>query len=200
MRFISVPKTACSTVRRVLAHLHGNTAVDIIITAGHVPLAYMVSGGGFSVESLTQEYVCAGIRNPWDRLVSGYCHAKYHPREGVARHMRGFKSFAEFASWVVAGNAEPLVWETRQGQWANPQVCWYVVAGTMLVDHLIRFEHLADDVAVMYEHFGLPGPLVPHINKGTHRKADYREHYTPGLARDVGDYYKADCELGEYEF
>lgn len=197
MRFVSVPKTACSTVRQLLKQ--APSEADITITAGHLPLSYLVDNG-LDIQSLASEHICSGIRNPWDRLVSGYFHAKYHPRDGVAKAMRPFSSFQEFAEWVIAGNAPALVGETRQGQWTSPQVSWYSAAGIMLVDHLIRFEHLKADVALMFERLGLAVPELPHVNRGKQRNPNYRVYYTSRFARDAGEYYKADCELGGYTF
>jgi hypothetical protein len=64
----------------------------------------------------------------------------------------------------------------------------------LMVDFVGHFEQLDQDWGLLREKFGLPA--LPHQNRSSH--VDYREAYTPELARLAARRYKKDIDLFGY--
>jgi hypothetical protein len=70
------------------------------------------------------------------------------------------------------------------------------------VDRVLRYESLAEELAVVWSELGLPGsPDLPHAKAGTRpRGASYRDSYDDASRERVADLFAAPiAELG-YEF
>ena len=66
-----------------------------------------------------------------------------------------------------------------------------------MVDHVIRFENLADEWPAVAGKLGLPGTL-PHINKS--ERGSYRDYYSPVLRRLAERCFSRDLERFDYSF
>lgn len=129
------------------------------------------------------------VRNPFDRLVSQFA---YMGRRQDLRAFAGMPASASFADYLA------LIRGVRHVQWEPQTSFLYEVDGTLLVDFVGRFEHLAEDMAVAFERLGLNNAELPHLNRS--RRAPYQDYYTPDLQRQVSEMYATDLHRFGYEF
>jgi hypothetical protein len=140
------------------------------------------------------------VRNPWDRLHSAYGFLK----KGGINHldkkfsdeiMSEIKTFEEFVmQWLT---------EERVNSWVHflPQYTFVTNAdGELVLDFVGRFENFANDFKTISKHIGVDQPLI-HLNKTKDKKThSYRDVYTEAMKDKVGELYKKDIDLFNYEF
>jgi hypothetical protein len=125
-------------------------------------------------------------RNPWDKMVSWY---------GWQRHLAALD--CDFHSFVVQCE--------ERGRWPYlfPAAAeLYTVDGKICVDHVIRFERLAEDFdAIFGAGFGFPPVALQHAKAG-HRPhgAGYRALYDTATAERVARRYSREISLLAYAF
>jgi hypothetical protein len=136
-------------------------------------------------------------RNPWDRIVSLFSwEARNRPELKPQRtllHTLGmpFDEFgaitARFREFV---NSE---WKTNDR--------FYVLEGQCCVDFVIRYEHLADDLAEVCRTVGLPAITLPRLKAGLRgSKHHYSEYYDEASKQLVGARHANDLRLFGYKF
>ena len=104
-------------------------------------------------------------RNPWDQVVSSYYWA--------ARTKPDAPTFDVF------------VRRPRVAKLADTNARIYRIDGELVVDRVLRFESLADDLAQLWVDLSLPGePLLPHAKSGVRPAVRYQELYDDE-ARDL---------------
>lgn len=124
----------------------------------------------------------AVVRNPWDRLISGwkYCESTHEltlkkvltalPQEGHDfRHVTRLQCATLF----------------------NEQ-------GELIVDYLIRFEHLQNDFDVVCDLIGKPRCTLPHRNRGS--RGHYHEYFDEACRQIFLHYFSKDVDLLGYEY
>lgn len=172
-----------------------------IIRFSHCRPTFLVECEVIGRDQLVRWLTFAIIRNPWARLVSGY-HAGIQSSAAASRAMyegNGLDSFEKFARWVLDGNAPyPKRSVMKHGQWVFPQVLWYHVDGACVVDVLLKTESLSDGWSKLSKRIGVSPSLPTRVNASRHDP--YRSYYDKPLATAVGEFYRADCELGSYSF
>lgn len=198
--FVHVPKTGGDSIDKLLRQqvpdarkLHGtrHAGLDSILDREPALAAYWSFGL---------------VRNPWARMVSWWSmidkwnHA-WGPASGKPQVTRGgmkdgnqmwrkVATYDGFEEFVLRGTAEiPRL--------AKPQVA-YLTAGERRVDFVGRTERLAEEVAAVQRHLGLPDVPVPHHNRsgGGH----YVDYYSPASRRRVEEVYAADLAEFGYTF
>lgn len=124
------------------------------------------------------------IRNPWDRLVSGYHHNTRSAKKAE-------REYPNFERWVLDDQ-----WMITPGIDFKrvPQQFWGHRCNIML-----RFEYLEEDVYNLGKRLGLELTL-PHDNRSKYRQPNYRDYYNSRLKEIVEDRFKPDILRGEYEF
>ena len=138
------------------------------------------------------------VRNPWDRLASGYRHFRQERLDLLRRYQIG--NFAEFVDWIltVAPDRTPraaLIRALRRPQ-SEYLVDWN---GRLLVDFVGRYERLEEDFRKIADRLGLKGRKLPHERRSSER-GDYRSMYTDALAERVGQVYTSDRSAFGYRF
>lgn len=121
-------------------------------------------------------------RNPWDAAVSYYF---FRTRDLPER--------PPISEWLRGGDLHQL-----QRNYRNI----YTIGGKVAVDRIMRFERLADDMAEVWNHLGLPGePELPRAktNFRTDRRS-YRDVLTEADAAYIRQKFAAEVELFGYEF
>lgn len=204
--FVAVPKTASSSIRRILGqppqfHLNicqirynlqyhwthyggiGNRLMASLYLL--LPVQKRIDRGN----TLFDSYFKFGfVRNPWDRVVSLYLR-----REGA--QMAGTTSFEEFVSWIRYSSSTSI----HPVPHVN-QLDWFVdPSGNLLVDFIGKFENLSDDWSYVSKQLGLDHPL-PHVKKNPKRKKHYTAFYTGETKRIIGEKFKTDIEYFGYDF
>ena len=132
----------------------------------------------------------AFVRNPWDRMVSIFCHKD--PNLAMCLAAAGIDlqslSFDQFLGTARAFGHVHLVPQTK---------FIYDDRGACFVDFLGRFEHLERDFAAVTQHLRIDAELSWH-NRSTH--GDYRQYYDDRRRQLVAELYREDIEAFGYEF
>ena len=121
-------------------------------------------------------------RNPWDAVVS-----LFHWRH------RDDPSPPAFADFVH----EPVVEEL-----ATKNFRAYRIKGELAVDRVLRFESLAEELAEVWTHLGLPGePRLPRAKGGSRPKGpSYAAYYDDASRAHVAELFAPAIEDFGYEF
>lgn len=139
------------------------------------------------------------VRNTYDRAVS-LCAKVLECRPNARRH--GSLTPEMFRQWVADGMPD-----TRIAQHANsPRMCTpqseYLTAlnGDWLVDQIVRFEHLPEDLAVLCQHLGIEPPAkIQNLNPSA-RNRDYRVYYDDPTRALIEKRYAADLHQWQHQF
>lgn len=126
------------------------------------------------------------VRNPFSWLVSLYELVLQSPRHrhyGIVSSLGGFPSYVD---WEIA----------RRKRFQSPYV--EDGRGRLLVDHIGRYERLAEDAARIFASIGVPIKPLPHVGRFTRR--DYREFYDADTRRRVERHWARDLERFGYDF
>jgi chondroitin 4-sulfotransferase 11 len=138
-------------------------------------------------------FTFAFVRNPWDRLVSGW---KFTRQQG--KHEL---SFAQFLTDPPSLNTpqEPAALERAiSTHWhAMPQSDHLVVDGVLAVDFVGRVETLEEDWQAISARIGCDGAL-PHAN--TSDRGEYRSYYTADLRAIIDERLRIDATMFGYTF
>jgi hypothetical protein len=136
-------------------------------------------------------------RNPLDRVVSDFSwQARNRPELQPAprlQHRLGipfdeFKETCKLFRTFVAGD-----WKTNDR--------FYLLDGQLCVDFVIRYEHLADDLAEVCRRVGLPTVTLPRLKGGLRNQGhSYRDYYDDVSRATVATRHANDIRLFGYEF
>lgn len=138
----------------------------------------------------TSYFSFAFVRNPWDRMVSIFCHkdpnlVMHAAAAGIDLHSFSFDQFLDKAPALTHVHLLPqakFIYDER---------------GISLVDFLGRFERLDRDFAVVKERLRIDAEL-PWDNRSSHE--DYRNYYNGPRRQRVAELYREDIEAFGYEF
>ena len=141
------------------------------------------------------------VRNPWDRLVSSFFHLKRggnhaKDQEWAATHLSAYDDFEPFVTnWLNEKSIYSRVWHFL------PLAHFVCLPGQKkhALDHLGRFETLADDFAAVSRKLGTE-LVLPHTNHAPRKHEDYRAFYTPKTREIVARVYAADIRAFDYSF
>jgi hypothetical protein len=185
--FIHIPKTGGTAIakalapfdrsverkglRRLLSHLPVPEDADAVAFRIHVSARWVKAK--IPAETFAAYAKFAVVRNPFDRAVSYYHYLvqnEAHHRHDKVRGMN-FEAFLEYL--------------LRRRSFHNDTQFRMVsdATGKMLVDHILRYESLADDFLRLCETLGLPAqPLERH---NASRRDAYETYYKDGRAREM---------------
>jgi len=118
------------------------------------------------------------VRNPWDRMVSGWAH---HAKD----------TSINFEAWLTG---EP--WEAGVGLDIKrvPQTCW-----AWQCNHIMMFEYLEAEWEDFLRTIGMPNIKLPNRNQSV-RPKDYREVYNDRTRQLVADRFAPDIQRWGYTF
>lgn len=171
--FIHIPKTGGESVNHWLsAHLNASFAKG----EKHASYKKMQSkhhkdlGFTFTI-----------IRNPWDRIVSGYHYYKDNNKRIL--RLNQIESFSEFLRF---GKFGITLSKTQHSLIGND------------IDLILNFENLAEEFYQIQDFYNVKNPL-PYKNKSTHEHYSY--YYTHQWMIDiVAKRYQEDIDCFNYEF
>jgi hypothetical protein len=136
----------------------------------------------------------AVIRNPYARVWSRFTfQMKYEEREGgdVDYSPAAFEAFLE-ERHIFAGR--PYFWHRAISGW-YPQTDYVIDESGALACHILRQEHLAEEIG---RYFGVTD--LPQRNRSGRTAPHYRDVYSDAAKRIVAEHYKADIELFGFDF
>jgi hypothetical protein len=186
--FIHIPKTAGSSV--VYSLFRSRSA--------HIPYRDFEAA---NPEKFRDYFKFAFVRNPWDRLVSGYFYlrnggAPVH-QKWVEQNIAPYADFADFVrSWLTRENV-------RSEQRFRPQLFrpqHYFICDENLrrrVDFIGRFETIDADFCTICARLNITAKLE-HLNASDH--GHYSEYYTDELRERVIAAYAEDIAIFGYRF
>ena len=190
--FIHIPKNAGTSIRQALG----------LVGGGHRPWRYHAN----TQPQVWRQYISfAVVRNPWDRVVSAYQHAKmqtshWHAGQSIAHpdyQLLADKSFEECLA-ILCRQPGRLSHES----WLD-QTQWIVDVEspdkTTMVQSLLRYETLADDFARFCRRLRVDGQALPTLNT-SQRSGDYRSYYSEQTKNMVAQLYAEDIQRFGYAF
>lgn len=188
--FIHVPKAAGSSV----SHALFGKAV------GHRPIRRHVA---YSPDLIKEFYKFTFVRNPWDRLHSGYHY--FYRCVGMNAH-RDHRWANQFLSQL--NTFEKFIHELENPKFVNiikkydhfrDQRDWLYdpKSGKNLIDFVGRFENLDNDFKTICNYLGIERRL-PHERKGN--GGDFRKYYTKKMISIAASVYENDIREFSYKF
>ena len=131
-------------------------------------------------ETFADYFTFAIERNPWDAVVSLYFW-KYKDRDELP----------DFEAYVQEIWIEQLANNRRL----------YRIRGQMVLDRVLRYEHLDTELREVWDHLGLPGePDLPRAKGNARPAGHYRELYSDASRQRVADVFADTIEAFGYEF
>ncbi|MBT4523076.1 MAG: hypothetical protein HOC23_23990 [Halieaceae bacterium] len=198
----------------VFIHISKNAGYSILAAAGDK----IISAGHRIAESWIAEHgrsapTFAVIRNPFDRVLSEYCF-RLHRFEGgeTNAHLTNldkpfdhwvrstfrdgeFRTRSFFEATEIPYGARNMVGDCLI--WFIPQTRWIGIGATeILVDELLRYDHLEHDWLQFSNSYGIEGHLE-HRNC-SRRERDYRPHYSSESLKIVRNYYAEDFDAFDF--
>jgi hypothetical protein len=200
-------------VKPVFIHISKNAGTSIvksarraISVAGHRTAASWISENGHDAP------LFAVIRNPFDRVVSEYFYRKrrYYAGEKNPHLANLHKSFEEWVTETFRGDeyrtraffertgirfnqknmvGNTLIWFLTQRQWIAS------TSGEILVDHILRHEHLDRDWTCFTKKYRIQRSLGVH--NPSRRDENYQQYYSPQTRKIIEDYFQDDLD---YQF
>jgi len=219
--FIQTPHTGCTAIGSLLrtrfdgirvpeehvrqSDMDGGADRRIVAVRKHATLRQLMTAGLVTNEQRQQLVVAAGVRNPFDMMVSEFVRTTgtEDPRRrrggGTGprpeRTARGPRP-TEFEPWLLWRFSARALDRLRGARYETPPD---FAAG---VDHVVRYEHLQSDFAALLARVGVTEDIeVPLVNRtvGRHGRR-YPEFYTPGARRIVSEVYAGWIERFGYRF
>ncbi len=188
LAYISTAKVACTSIKTAMMLPYGIHR-DVHNEWPHIYLGHLAA-------EHQNFFKFSFVRNPFDRLVSGYRNKIFsRPDREEFGMIPTNITFAEFVAEVVK-RPDCLTNGHFQSQYAK-----LYQHGELLVDFLGRFENLAEDWLTIANRFEFDTQL-PHKQKSTQKMGvykDYRAYYTEELVHLVYNRFRADVEVFGYQ-
>lgn len=106
-----------------------------------------------------------------------------------------------FRAWVAEGMPDTRIHNgVDTARMCTPQREYLTAQHSeWLVDHIVRFEHLAEDIPVLCDLLGIPQCAVENKNPSA-RELDYRTYYDNESRARVEDRFAVDFEEWQHQF
>jgi len=201
--FIQTPHTGSTAIGKLLRQRYGGTRLPEQPpgwgagdgTVKHATLDELLAAGLLSAEEQARLVVAAGVRNPWDHVVTVFMRAQ--SGQGNWKGRRTQPRDLEFEPWLSARYA-PSLGQRVRGQ--APHRPKDYISGA---DHIIRYEHLQEDFDDLLRRVGATPVEVPRINV-TVAKEETARHwstfYSPASQAIVAEAYSDWIERFGYRF
>ena len=202
-------------MRPVFIHVSKNAGTSIVTSAG----GRIINAGHRTAASWVAEHgseapLFSVVRHPYDRVLSEY-HYRRRRWEGGEHNPHLTNLSLPFDEWAIATyegneyrtrsffelngvayNAHNLVNDVAI--WFISQVDWLSDScQQLLVDDLLRFEHLADDWSTLSAKYELKNDLM-HVNSSP-RQLAAEQQLTPRIRELIYEYFRADFDRFGYD-
>jgi hypothetical protein len=144
-----------------------------------------------------------------------------HERAELIRHLVGRRIFDSYFKFTVERNpwdreVSLYFWRTRKQPETsfqdfvrtNPQQHWvdnfmiYTIDGTLVADHVIRYEKLSEEMTRLAGIIGWKPQVVtlPHVKPRRVKRTHYQSFYDEKLRDIIAERHRREIELFKYEF
>lgn len=195
--FVHVPKNAGRSVGRALRQAgyrnpgYGSVDHDFDMTWQAGECRRLLADVG--QELWDESFKFAFVRNPWDRLVSGWQFTRQREK-----HRLTFDEFVrELPSLDRSQDPDALERAISTHWHAMPQTDHLLIDGQMAVDFVGHVESLNDDWKSIADRIGCDADL-PRVN--TSDRGDYRDYYSDDLRAIVDERFRVDATTFGYKF
>ena len=148
---------------------------------------------GLRPEEFNKAVTFCVVRNPWSKVVSHY---KYRVKTNQTGMADNFISFKEWVKQTYGENKNPFYYNNPK--MFAPQSNWLKDKnGVIKVKNILKFESLSRDFENFSKTLGIQTKL-PHLNAT--KKGHYADYYDKETVEIVGEWFKEDIELFNYEF
>jgi len=143
------------------------------------------------------------VRNPFDRLVSGwYNKIRTLPKNNQSRKRFGFNQYCTFDKFIIQ------IYQTKEEDLDRhfiPQYRFITHNNRIFSDIILRFEDLSNEwnelVQDLKDSHGIKlSNMVVNLNNDTERNKDYRKYYDKKLRKLVETKFETDLNRFNYEF
>jgi hypothetical protein len=171
--FVENPKTASKSISVMLEKHGGNRS---LVKRNHTALVE------FNEMLPKKKFRVVVVRNPFDRMVSGWLYTVGEKRGGGKEE---FKSWIKGWDWTVAPGIDFK--RTSQLYWMSH------------CNIVIRFEKVEEGLRRVLEKVGIVDYELPHMHKSVNRQP-YQEYYDEEAKAIISDRFAMDLEKLEYSF
>ncbi len=212
--FIWIPKTAGTSIFDILKK--ENDAVFLrddfslfqhqrIATFAHINVLELLSNGIITQEYFDNSFKFSFVRNPWDRLVSLFFHAKallatHKPFPELMEVSAALENFNTFCHFFCNRPLKPVSISNEIGKFQpTPQADWVTDKnGKIFVNFIGKVERIDEDFQKVCEIINIPRRHLPKSNGTTH--LHYSSYYTPETQRLVAKAFEKDIDMFGYVF
>jgi hypothetical protein len=179
--WFQVPKVGYSTVRHIL------DVNKIKLTAEEAFQVY------YPPKYYNEFFKFAFVRNPWDRLVSGWKDKVvnlnlFNFSESELEKMKNLPNFIEFLANQDLRNFDPhFKLQSKLIDLNN-------------VDFIGRFENFTPDLAFILNTIKIENPEIPILNKSNREFEGYKTYFNETTAQTVAKIYEKDIRTFGYKF
>ncbi len=184
--FIHINKTGGTSISNILklGKTHQNYTKTIISLIGE--------------EKFKNTYSFTCVRNPFDRILSQYYYRikpNKNPKEPYLEEKIGFNKWVK----LTYGEKDKKYW--NDSIIFKPQIEWLkdTEENIILPNKIIKFEKLNEDFKEISNYLETDITL-PHLNKSTIKKHNYKEEYNLESKKIIAEYFKEDIEYFNYKF
>jgi chondroitin 4-sulfotransferase 11 len=131
------------------------------------------------------------VRNPWDRFVSFFFHARKH---GALRDPN--VDFNFFVYHFFTDPAKVIGRKSVEGPIRFIEPCSYWLDSD--IDYIVEFENIHTDLSRMDKELSIATKKLPHENRNKHRK--YSSYYNASSVEIIREEYKEDISRFGYTF
>lgn len=201
--FIQTPHTGSTAIGKLLRQRYGGVRLPEEApgsgggdgTVKHATLDELLAADFVTADERGRLVVAAGVRNPWDHVVTVFMRAQ--SGQGNWKGRRTQPRDLRFEPWVRARYA-PSVARRVRGQ--APHRPKDYISGA---DHIIRYEHLQEDFDGLMDRVGATTVEVPRINVTVAKEETARHwstYYSPTSRAIVAEAYSDWIERFGYRF
>lgn len=180
--YVHLPKTGGTSVRKAL---ESKSETESFMSRDKKHMSARQIRDYLGTETYSSLTSFAHVRNPWDLEVSTYHYVLQN--EGHYLHSI-FKKLGSFDNYIS--------WRCRHAPFQQTDTL-SDESGNLIVDHIHKFENLAESFAEIMKKFQIEADL-PKLNSSKHR--DYQSYYNEKTRRLVAQAFDKDIELFGYSW
>lgn len=136
------------------------------------------------------------VRNPYDRFVSKFFFKQLNPR--IDFNLEWTDKEAEGLLPQVYWITDRSLIKNEKDPYDRPDSRW----GEIIVNHIIRYEELNEELPKVFEYLGIESDaesVIPHFRQ-TRSVGDYKKYYTKEMRSIVKYLYREDLNRLEYDW